>query len=65
MKCGAKAVLIVVREVEGTTTSLAKGRSGLACALEQGHAGPHRDATVDFPWEGPPDKVVTLLHNED
>lgn len=50
-KCGQHAVLIVTREVEGTSTSVARTRVELKCGLESGHEGPHRDLEHEEEWE--------------
>ncbi len=63
MQCEARAILIVTREVAGTSTSVAKRRVQLACAREKGHDGPHRDSSEGEEWEGTPEKPATLLRH--
>lgn len=64
MKCGQRAVLVVTREVEGTSTNVASRRVELACTEESGHPGMHRDADHGEAWEDAPGKVPTLLRQE-
>ncbi|MEZ4440157.1 MAG: hypothetical protein R3B72_13765 [Polyangiaceae bacterium] len=59
MSCKHQAVIIFTREVKGTSSNLASGRTTLQCGLEEGHAGPHRDADHDEEWE---DRGADLTH---
>lgn len=51
MTCPHRAVLLVTREVEGTSTSVARERYNLTCGREEKHSGPHRDAERGEEWE--------------
>lgn len=64
MECKARAVLIVTRSVDGTTTNVASRRVEMHCGKEQGHDGPHFDLTERQGWEGEPGKVATVLKHE-
>ena len=59
MRCGHRAVLIVTRDVEGTSTNVARERKDLECCLEEGHEGPHEDSQHQVKWE---DKGKTMTH---
>ena len=65
MPCGAKAVLIVTKSVQGTTTTLAQRRAELTCDAPAGHAGAHTDSTHGESWEAEAGKVATVLRHED
>jgi len=62
--CGHRAVLVITRSVEGTTTNVARERVDLVCSLPSGHPGAHRDRDRDQSWEGEPGKITTLLRDE-
>lgn len=64
-ECGERAVLIVTRAIEGTSTTIAQSRVSLVCTLPEGHEGDHRDANHGEAWEGPSGRVATLLRHED
>ena len=64
MQCEARAILIVTREVTGTSTNVAERRVQLACVLDRGHDGPHRDSSEGEEWEGAPGKAVTVLKHK-
>lgn len=59
MTCPHRAVLLVTREIEGTSTSVASQRYNLRCCQEEKHSGPHRDAERGEEWE---DQGPTLSH---
>jgi hypothetical protein len=65
MSCDARAVLIVTRQMEGTATNVARQRFELHCGLEQGHAGPHRDAAHEQGWEVVKGRPTLLLRDEE
>jgi len=50
MACDARAVLLVTRQIEGTSTNVARQRIELYCSLLPDHAGPHRDETQKQEW---------------
>jgi len=50
MACDARAVLIVTRQIEGTSTNVARQRIELHCSLSPGHDGPHRDEAHAQEW---------------
>ncbi len=64
MQCESRAILIVTREIAGTSTNVAERRVQLACALEKGHEGPHQDNSEGEEWEGAPGKAVTVLKHK-
>jgi len=64
-RCGQRAVLVITRVVEGTSTSVARHRIELVCDLASGHPGEHRDAVKDETWEAEPGRTPTLLRHEE
>lgn len=50
MACDARAVLIVTRQIEGTSTNVARQRIELRCSLPVEHGGPHRDELHSQEW---------------
>lgn len=62
-ECGHRAVLIITATVEGTTTNVALDRIELVCREPLGHEGDHRDAERGERWQGPPDRITTLLRD--
>jgi hypothetical protein len=64
-QCGHKAVLVITREVEGTSTSVARSRTELRCDKPKGHEGAHVDSRNGETWVGKPDELPTLLRHED
>ena len=50
MACDARAVLLVTRQMEGTSTNVARQRIELYCSLAPGHAEPHRDEKHAQEW---------------
>jgi hypothetical protein len=65
MACKHRAVLIITRQLEGTSSSLAKSRIELACGLPEGHDGDHRDAQRGESWADGGKQVTHLLRHED
>ena len=51
MACDAHAVLLVTKQMEGTSTNVARQRVELRCSLTPGHTGPHRDEAHSEQWE--------------
>jgi len=50
MACDARAVLIVTRQIEGTSTNVARQRIQLFCSLPPDHSGAHRDEQHAQEW---------------
>jgi mannose-6-phosphate isomerase-like protein (cupin superfamily) len=50
MACEATAVLLVTRQMEGTSTNVARQRIELYCSLSPEHDGPHRDEKHAQEW---------------
>ncbi|HET7539812.1 MAG TPA: hypothetical protein VFK05_08065 [Polyangiaceae bacterium] len=65
MACDARAVLIVTRQIEGTSTNVARQRIDLRCSLLPGHAGVHRDDTHAQEWEDVKGRASMLVLDED
>ncbi|HEX3773357.1 MAG TPA: hypothetical protein VHV51_02775 [Polyangiaceae bacterium] len=65
MSCDSRAVLIVTRQMEGTSTNVARQRFQLHCALENGHSGPHRDNEHEQEWEMVEGRPTLLLRDEE
>lgn len=63
--CGHRAILVITRAVEGTTTSVVRRRIELTCALPKGHTEAHRDLENGEEWEGRPSDRPTVLRHED
>ena len=63
-ECGHRAVLVITRSVEGTSTNVVRERFELRCQLPSGHAGEHRDLGADEAWQGEPERLTTLLRDE-
>lgn len=57
-------MLVVTREVEGTSTNVARQRLELVCDREPGHAGRHKDPKHAEEWDAEPGKTPTLLRHE-
>jgi hypothetical protein len=64
MACPHRAVLITMREVKGTSSNLASGRTELQCGEEAGHAGPHVDQKHDESWDDRGDLLTHILRQE-
>jgi hypothetical protein len=59
MQCTHRAVLIITRDVEGTSTKVARERKNLSCGLKKGHEGEHEDSQYEEKWQ---DEGKTLTH---
>lgn len=59
MQCSHRAVLIVTRSAEGTSTNVARERKNLSCVKERGHSGLHEDQQYEESWK---DEGKTLTH---
>jgi hypothetical protein len=64
-RCGQRAILVITRVVQGTSTSIARRRIELTCGLASGHQGEHRDPVQEETWEAKPGQTPTLLRHED
>jgi hypothetical protein len=64
-ECDERAVLIITRPVEGTSTTIVQQRVVLSCSLPQGHSGSHKDASQPEEWEAMEGRVTTLLRHEE
>ncbi len=65
MACLHRAVLIVTRTVDGTSTSIARERKNLSCALPKNHKGVHRDTQFEEEWEDDGTQFTHILRHED
>jgi len=65
MRCDTRAVLLVTRQVEGTSTHVARQRIELWCSLEAGHTGPHRDTEHEQEWEVVSGRQSMVLRDEE
>ena len=65
MSCDAEAVLLVTRQVEGTSTHVARQRFELRCCRETGHPGPHRDQQHEQDWEDVSGRKSMVLRDEE
>ncbi len=65
MACEHRAVLIITRDVKGTSSNLAAGRTELTCNKAQGHDGLHEDADAGESWKDRGDVVTHILRQED
>jgi hypothetical protein len=63
MQCGQRAVLVVTREIEGTSTNVASRRVELSCDKPSGHDGRHHDRGGEE-WDAEPGKTRTILRHE-
>lgn len=64
-ECRQGAVLVITRDVEGTTTNVVRRRLTLTCGLPQGHSGAHQDLVNGENWESDRDERTTLVRHED
>ena len=65
MACDARAVLLVTRQMEGTSTNVARQRVQLYCSLLPDHAGPHRDETQKQEWVVVKGRASMVVRDED
>jgi hypothetical protein len=65
MTCKHRAVLIVTRAVEGTSTSVAQERIQLECSEDEGHVGSHRDHTHGESWEDRGQPLTHVLRHQE
>jgi hypothetical protein len=64
MACDVRAMLLVTRQIEGTSTSVARQRIELCCSQLLGHNGPHRDNAHDQEWQVVEGRPTLLLRHE-
>ena len=65
MACDARAVLLVTRQMEGTSTNVARQRIELHCSLPPEHDGPHRDETQAQEWLVVKGRASMVVRDED
>ena len=65
MQCSHRAVLIVTREVAGTSTNVARERKNLTCGKEAGHQGRHEDAQYEESWDDEGKQLTHILVHEE
>lgn len=65
MACLYRAVLLITRDMKGTSSAIATERIELCCAQPSGHEGFHRDEETGIGWDDHGKLVRTLLRNED
>jgi hypothetical protein len=63
--CGHLAYLVITRNVEGTSTSVARARIELHCDKPDGHEGNHASSEHNEEWRGKPGERTTILRHED
>jgi hypothetical protein len=64
MGCKHRAIIILTRDVKGTSSNLAAGRTELACSKPEGHEGPHEDESKGETWEDRGDLTTHILRHE-
>ena len=64
MACDARAVLLVTRQIEGTSTNVARQRIELHCSLSADHEGPHRDEGHAQEWEVVKGRTSMVVRDE-
>ncbi len=64
MACKHRAVLILTRDVKGTSSNLAAGRRELQCTKADGHEGPHEDEGAGETWSDRGDVLTHILRQE-
>jgi hypothetical protein len=65
MGCKHRAILIITRDVRGTSSSLASGRHQLQCGHPADHDGPHHDTEHDVEWKDRGDLLTHVLRQEE
>jgi len=65
MSCSHRASLIITREVDGTSTSIARDRRPLVCCLPDGHVGEHRDEKSGETWNHDGKELTHILRHEE
>lgn len=64
MACKHRAVVIVTRDVKGTSSNLAASRTELTCGKAEGHEGLHEDLAKSETWKDRGDVVTHILRQE-
>ena len=64
MACAHRAVLIITRDVKGTSSNLAAGRTELSCSKPEGHDGQHEDEESGESWDDRGDLLTHILRQE-
>jgi hypothetical protein len=65
MTCKHRAILIVTRAVEGTSTNVAQERVELSCSEAEGHDGLHYDERRGERWEDRGPELTHVLRHQD
>lgn len=65
MTCRHRAVVIITRTVEGTSTTIARERRNLSCCLPADHEGPHQDSQYEQEWKDAGPILTHILRHED
>ncbi len=64
MSCSHRAVIIITRDVRGTSSNLAASRTELACGKPDGHDGLHEDTAKGESWKDRGDTMTHILRQE-
>lgn len=64
MACPHRANLYITREVQSTSTEIARERTELKCSLEAGHEGEHEDRERGERWADKGHELTTLIRHE-
>lgn len=64
MACQHRAVVIITRDVKGTASNLAAGRTEVQCGKPEGHDGLHEDAAAGETWKDRGDLLTHILRQE-
>ena len=65
MSCPYRAIYLVTREMQGTSSNVAKERVELSCDQPEGHEGPHRNTRRGLTWDDNGKSVTTIVRHED
>jgi len=65
MACEHRAIVIVTRDVKGTSSNLASSRTEIACTKPAGHEGLHEDSASGNSWKDRGDTLTHILKSED
>jgi len=65
MTCDARAVLLVTRQIEGTSTHVARQRIELHCSLAADHEGAHQDQQHAQEWVVVKGRASMVVLDED
>jgi hypothetical protein len=64
MACKHQAVVIITRDVKGTSSNLAASRTELKCGKPEGHDGLHEDTAAGETWKDRGDLTTHILRAE-